>query len=98
MPLAVRDIPVHFGRSCCSPHLVEAGGKAPQSLTWSQSRMINRAKASNIDEYIALFSPEVQTVLEKIRTTIKKAAPDAEERISYQIPAFALGGSVFIFF
>jgi uncharacterized protein YdhG (YjbR/CyaY superfamily) len=45
-----------------------------------------------IDEYIAAFPPEVQAILRKIRATIKKAAPDAEERISYQMPTFTLNG------
>jgi hypothetical protein len=37
-----------------------------------------------IDEYIASCSPDVQSILEKIRLTIKEAAPEAEEKISYQ--------------
>lgn len=50
-----------------------------------------------IDEYIAGFSPEVQEILEKVRTTIRKAAPNAEETISYQIPAFTLQGNLIYF-
>ena len=46
----------------------------------------------SIDEYIATFSKEVQTILQELRATIKAAAPDAEEKISYQIPTFALKG------
>ena len=46
----------------------------------------------NIDEYIASFSPEVQSILEKVRSTIREAAPDAEEKISYRMPTFALMG------
>jgi uncharacterized protein YdhG (YjbR/CyaY superfamily) len=49
-----------------------------------------RANPKNIDEYIASFSPEVQAVLEKVRLTIRNAAPGAEETISYKIPAFRL--------
>jgi uncharacterized protein YdhG (YjbR/CyaY superfamily) len=57
--------------------------------------MKNRRLAPrNIDEYIASFSPEVQSILEKIRATIRKAAPAAEEKISYQIPTFALKGNL----
>lgn len=56
-----------------------------------------RAKPSNIDEYIASFSPDVQTILEKIRSTIRLAAPDAQETISYQIPAFKLDGILVYF-
>ena len=49
-----------------------------------------RATPKNIDEYIASFSPEVQAILEKVRLTIRDAAPGAQETISYQIPAFRL--------
>jgi uncharacterized protein YdhG (YjbR/CyaY superfamily) len=48
----------------------------------------------NIDEYIAGFPPDVQQILEEIRLTIRKAAPDAEETISYQIPTFRLKGNL----
>jgi uncharacterized protein YdhG (YjbR/CyaY superfamily) len=44
----------------------------------------------NIDEYIAGFPCDVQKILKQIRTTIKKAAPDAEEAIKYGIPTFVL--------
>jgi uncharacterized protein YdhG (YjbR/CyaY superfamily) len=57
----------------------------------------NRSRPANIDEYIASFSPEVQSILEKIRQTIKAAAPEAEEKISYQIPTFALMGNLIHF-
>ena len=46
--------------------------------------------AANIDEYIAGFPPEVQKILQKIRVTIAKAAPDAKEAIKYAIPTFVL--------
>jgi uncharacterized protein YdhG (YjbR/CyaY superfamily) len=45
-----------------------------------------------IDEYIAGFPNDVQDILEKIRMTIRKAAPDAEETISYHMPTFTLNG------
>ena len=48
----------------------------------------------NIDEYIAVFPQAVQEILEQIRETIRKAAPDAEETISYQIPTFRLRGNL----
>lgn len=47
-----------------------------------------------IDEYIAGFPPDVQEVLESIRRTIREAAPDAEETISYQMPTFTLKGNL----
>jgi uncharacterized protein YdhG (YjbR/CyaY superfamily) len=53
---------------------------------------------STIDKYIAGFPSEVQKILKKIRTTIRKAAPAAEEKISYQIPAFVLNGKYLIYF
>ena len=46
--------------------------------------------ASTVDEYINEFSKEVQTILERIRDTIQKAAPNAIERISYQMPTYSL--------
>jgi uncharacterized protein YdhG (YjbR/CyaY superfamily) len=49
-----------------------------------------RGQPKNIDEYIESFSPEVQAILEKIRLTIRDAAPGAQETISYKIPAFKL--------
>ncbi|MGH9908883.1 MAG: iron chaperone [Pyrinomonadaceae bacterium] len=51
-------------------------------------------KTADIDEYIAGFPNDVQKILEKIRTTIKKAAPDAEEAIKYGIPTFILHGNL----
>lgn len=45
-----------------------------------------------IDEYIGTFPEEDQIVLQKIRETIKKAAPEAKEVISYQMPTFRQNG------
>jgi uncharacterized protein YdhG (YjbR/CyaY superfamily) len=56
-----------------------------------------RAIPKNIDAYIATFSPDVQTILERIRLTIHKVAPDAQETISYRIPAFTQHG-VLVYF
>lgn len=49
-------------------------------------------KFKTIDEYHAAFPAEVQTILAEIRTTIKQAAPDAKEVISYNMPAFRQHG------
>ena len=51
-----------------------------------------------IDEYIAGFPKDVQEILQKIRMTIRKAAPDAEETISYEIPTFKLQDKYLIYF
>ncbi len=55
------------------------------------------ATPENIDEYIASFSPEVQAILERIRSTIRQAAPEAQETISYSMPAFRLNGILVYF-
>ncbi len=59
--------------------------------------MKSTAKPKNIDEYIARFPEDVQSALEKVRATIKKAAPKAEEIISYQMPAFKYYGNLVYF-
>lgn len=52
------------------------------------------ADPKNIDEYIAEFPEDVQAVLAKVRATIRKAAPDAEEAIKYRIPTFVMNGNL----
>ena len=54
----------------------------------------DQAKPKNIDEYIAAYPKDVQEILEKIRETVRKAAPDAEETIKYGMPTFALKGNL----
>jgi len=49
---------------------------------------------ASIDEYIAAFPTETQKLLGELRAVIKKAAPEAEEKISYQMPTFALKGNL----
>jgi uncharacterized protein YdhG (YjbR/CyaY superfamily) len=51
-----------------------------------------QAKPESIDAYISEFPPEKQAVLEQIRQTIRAAAPDAEEAISYRMPTFKQKG------
>ena len=46
----------------------------------------------NIDEYISVCPHEVQPILEKIRSTIRKAVPKAQETISYRMPTFTFHG------
>jgi uncharacterized protein YdhG (YjbR/CyaY superfamily) len=50
-------------------------------------------RPQSVDEYIAAFSPEVRAILERIRLAIAKAAPEAQESISYRIPTFTLSGA-----
>ena len=54
----------------------------------------NQTTPKTIDEYIAGFPHEVQDILEKVRNAIRKAAPDAEETIKYQIPTFTFKGNL----
>ena len=58
----------------------------------------SKKQLKTVDEYIAAFPKEVQGVLEKIRSTIRKSAPKAEEAISYGIPAFSLKGRGLVYF
>ncbi len=56
--------------------------------------MRNNIEFNTIDEYIATFPKDVQKILKQLRKTIKAAVPEAEEKISYQIPTFALQGNL----
>ena len=51
-------------------------------------------KVNNIDEYIKGFPAPIQKLLQQVRETIKKAAPDAEETIKYSMPTFTLNGNL----
>ncbi len=53
---------------------------------------------TNIDEYITSFSPEIRAILTKIQATIREAVPEAEETISYQMPAFKFKGKALVYF
>jgi len=57
----------------------------------------NRPQPASVDAYIASFPPGVQTILEKIRSTIRNAAPEAQETISYNMPAFNQNGTLVYF-
>ncbi len=53
-----------------------------------------QATPRTIDDYIAGFPRDVQKILQKVRTTIRKAAPDAQETIKYRMPTFTLKGNL----
>ncbi len=55
-------------------------------------------KHLNIDAYIATFPEDTKKILERVRATIKKAAPNAEEAIRYAMPTFRLHDSNLVFF
>jgi uncharacterized protein YdhG (YjbR/CyaY superfamily) len=54
-------------------------------------------KPSSVDEYIASFEPEIRAVLQKVRATVRAAAPGAAEVISYRMPALKQNG-VLVYF
>jgi uncharacterized protein YdhG (YjbR/CyaY superfamily) len=51
-----------------------------------------------MDDYIASFPTDVQPVLEGVRRAIQKAAPAAEETISYDMPTFTMNGKYLVYF
>jgi len=53
-----------------------------------------RITPESIDDYIAEFSSEIQEILTRLRYIIKTSAPDAKEKISYQMPTFVLHGNL----
>jgi uncharacterized protein YdhG (YjbR/CyaY superfamily) len=55
-------------------------------------------KAHTIDEYLAALSDDKRAALQKLRRAIRSAVPEAEECISYQIPAFRLHGKMLVAF
>jgi uncharacterized protein YdhG (YjbR/CyaY superfamily) len=59
--------------------------------------MAKSKKAKDIDDYISRFPAEVQAILQRVRTTINAAAPEAKEVISYLMPAFRLHGILVYF-
>ena len=58
----------------------------------------SKKQYETIDEYIKTLPKDVQTILERMRQTIRRAAPEAEETISYQIPTFKLNGIYLVHF
>jgi uncharacterized protein YdhG (YjbR/CyaY superfamily) len=54
----------------------------------------NKTMIKSIEEYILQFTPEVQEILKTLRKVIKDASPDAEEKISWQMPTFVFHGNL----
>ena len=57
-----------------------------------------KIRFSSIDEYIASFPQDIQRIMNQLRETIKAAAPDAGEKISYNMPTFTLNGKYLVYF
>jgi uncharacterized protein YdhG (YjbR/CyaY superfamily) len=79
LPDAVSDVSIEFG--------------AGEEIVATKKSNPKKASVESIDEYIASFPPDIQAILEKIRLTIRRAAPGAQETISYKIPTFVLNGT-----
>jgi uncharacterized protein YdhG (YjbR/CyaY superfamily) len=62
--------------------------------------MMDKGKVApgNIDDYIAGFPSAIQEILQQVRATIRAAAPGAQEKISYQMPAFTLHDKTLVYF
>jgi uncharacterized protein YdhG (YjbR/CyaY superfamily) len=56
-----------------------------------------KTTVSTVDEYIEQFPKEVQKALRQIRAAVKRAAPGSIEKISYQMPAYAMTGNLVYF-
>src|SRR5215213_10452177 len=63
-----------------------------------ESMKSSKVTFHSIEEYIASFPKDVQKVMEQLRATIKAAAPDAGEKISYNMPTFTLNGTYLVYF
>lgn len=54
----------------------------------------NKPEIASVDAYIAQFAPDIQTILQSIRQVVREAAPEATEKISYQMPTLYLHGNL----
>jgi uncharacterized protein YdhG (YjbR/CyaY superfamily) len=78
-----------------------AGNRAakPNILAVKENKqMTDKKPITTIDEYIRTFPVDSQVILEKVRQAIQKAAPDAVETMSYNMPTFDLNGKHLVFF
>jgi uncharacterized protein YdhG (YjbR/CyaY superfamily) len=63
-------------------------------LKGSEAAMEKKDGFATVDEYIATFPAEIQELLQAVRKTIREAAPEAKEKISYQMPTLELHGNL----
>ena len=59
---------------------------------------MTKTTCASVDEYIASQPDRTRGILERVRATIRKAIPGAEETLSYQIPTYKIGGTAAIYF
>jgi uncharacterized protein YdhG (YjbR/CyaY superfamily) len=77
------------------PERRTAGGAPKRS---GDPRTMAKPELRSVDDYIASQPEAAKSILERVRSTIRKAIPDAEEVISYKIPAYKQNGRVVIYF
>lgn len=63
----------------------------------ASKKPLEKPDYSTVDEYIALFPDDVRIILEKLRRTIREAAPDASEKISWKMPTYWQGENLIHF-
>jgi uncharacterized protein YdhG (YjbR/CyaY superfamily) len=73
------------------------GERLPKSRQKDEAAM-RKADFTNVDEYISAQPETAQVVLQRVRSTLRKALPGAEEVISYRIPAYRLHGGIVLYF
>jgi uncharacterized protein YdhG (YjbR/CyaY superfamily) len=69
-----------------------------QTLFEALAKLVAKSRYTSVAEYIASHPAPTRRVLRQVRSAIRKALPGAEETISYQIPAYKLGGRTVIYF
>jgi uncharacterized protein YdhG (YjbR/CyaY superfamily) len=67
-------------------------------LSAKRSASLTKADLTSVDAYIAAHGPAARAVLETVRAALRRALPDAQELISYKIPAYRVGGRIAIWF
>jgi uncharacterized protein YdhG (YjbR/CyaY superfamily) len=91
---------LYTSSAACDPsldHDCDLTGRAPGE-EGAKQMAAGKASPTTIDEYIRTFPADVQPLLERVRQTIRQAAPGATEAISYGIPTFDLNGKHLVHF
>jgi uncharacterized protein YdhG (YjbR/CyaY superfamily) len=81
-----------------APKRTAAGTVSLISFVMKKGKTTMAGRPKTIDEFLAILNEDQRTALEKLRKTIRAAAPKAEECISYQLPAFRLDGRMLVAF
>lgn len=76
----------------------ESNGSHFRTIESSHTMTVDKTNTKDIDKFIAGFPMNIQKLLVQLRTTIKKAAPNAEEGIGYGMPAYKTNGKPLVYF